>query len=72
MLVHSQELLRIGTRGKSLHNITTDVESVVSRSQMQTGLCTVFVMHSSASLIIQENADPDVLADLETFFATRS
>jgi secondary thiamine-phosphate synthase enzyme len=68
MLVHNQELLRVGTRGKSLHNITNEVEAIVSRSQVQTGLCTVFVMHSSASLIIQENADPDVLTDLETFF----
>jgi secondary thiamine-phosphate synthase enzyme len=68
MLVHNQELLRIGTRGKSLHNITNEVEAIVARSRVQTGLCTVFVMHSSASLIIQENADPDVLTDLETFF----
>jgi secondary thiamine-phosphate synthase enzyme len=68
MLVHNQNLLRISTRGKSLHNITHDVESIVAQSKVQTGLCTIFVMHSSASLIIQENADPDVLADLETFF----
>ncbi|WP_019502073.1 secondary thiamine-phosphate synthase enzyme YjbQ [Pseudanabaena sp. PCC 6802] len=68
MLLHNQELLRIGTRGKSLHNITNEVEAIVARSRVQTGLCTVFVMHSSASLIIQENADPDVLTDLETFF----
>jgi secondary thiamine-phosphate synthase enzyme len=68
MLVHNQELLRIGTRGKSLHNITDEVEAIIARSRVQTGLCTVFVMHSSASLIIQENADPDVLTDLETFF----
>jgi secondary thiamine-phosphate synthase enzyme len=38
-------------------------------SGVQVGLCTVFVRHTSASLIIQENADPDVLRDLETFFA---
>jgi secondary thiamine-phosphate synthase enzyme len=68
MHVHNQHLLAIGTRGKSLHNITKDVEAAVSQSRVQTGLCTVFVMHSSASLIIQENADPDVLVDLETFF----
>ncbi len=52
-----------------MHDITRDVAEVVGRSGVQTGLCTLFLAHTSASLIIQENADPDVLADLETFFA---
>jgi secondary thiamine-phosphate synthase enzyme len=66
---HHQKVLRIKTTGKSLHKITSQVEQVVSESGVETGLCTVFVRHTSASLVIQENADPDVLRDLENFFA---
>ncbi|GAB4313242.1 MAG: secondary thiamine-phosphate synthase enzyme YjbQ [Geminocystis sp.] len=42
---------------------------MVINSGINTGLCTVFILHTSASLIIQENADPDVLADLSSFFS---
>ncbi|MBE9167278.1 YjbQ family protein [Pleurocapsales cyanobacterium LEGE 06147] len=66
---HHQKALRIKTTGKSLHKITSQVEQVVSESGVETGLCTVFVRHTSASLVIQENADPDVLRDLSNFFA---
>ncbi len=66
---HYQKALRIKTTGKSLHKITSQVEQVVFESGVETGLCTVFVRHTSASLVIQENADPDVLRDLENFFA---
>lgn len=73
MITHSQNiyqhLLHIGTSGKCLHNITAEVEAAVAKSGVQTGLCTLFLRHSSASLVIQENADPDVLSDLVTFFA---
>jgi secondary thiamine-phosphate synthase enzyme len=69
MITHTQNLLKIGTRGKSLYNITPQVEAIVAQANTKVGLCTLFLRHSSASLIIQENADPDVLADLETFFA---
>jgi secondary thiamine-phosphate synthase enzyme len=69
MIKHHQKALRIKTTGKSLHKITSQVEQVVSESGVETGLCTVFVRHTSASLVIQENADPDVLRDLENFFA---
>ncbi|NES95284.1 MAG: YjbQ family protein [Desertifilum sp. SIO1I2] len=64
-----QDQLTIQTTGKSLTRITHKVQEVVSTSGIQTGLCTVFLCHTSASLIIQENADPDVLKDLERFFA---
>lgn len=67
--VHVQRVLRLTTAGKSLHNITDRVRSAVAESGVQTGLCVVFVRHTSASLVVQENADPDVLRDLETFFA---
>ena len=68
MLMYQKNLL-ISTRGKSIHRITTAVQEVVAESGVEMGLCTVFVQHTSASLMIQENADPDVLADLEKFFA---
>ena len=64
-----QQFLRIKTTGKSLHKITSKIEQIVGGSGIKTGLCTVFVRHTSASLVIQENADPDVLRDLENFFA---
>ncbi len=66
---HTQIILSIPTCGKNLHNVTERVQSVVRNSEVQTGLCNLFLRHSSASLIIQENADPDVLFDLEKFFA---
>lgn len=62
-----QQALRIRTQGKSLHKITHKIASYVAESGVTTGLCSVFVRHTSASLIIQENADPDVLLDLENF-----
>ncbi|MEL6438600.1 MAG: secondary thiamine-phosphate synthase enzyme YjbQ [Cyanobacteria bacterium J06621_8] len=66
---HHQTALKIKTTGKSLHMITSQVKQAVAKSAVITGLCTVFVRHTSASLLIQENADPDVLLDLENFFA---
>ena len=64
-----QQALKVKTRGKDFHRITGEVEDVVSQSGIKTGLCTIFVRHTSASLIIQENADPDVLRDLSNFFS---
>jgi secondary thiamine-phosphate synthase enzyme len=64
-----QKAVSLKTVGKSLHNITEHIEKIVVESQIKTGLCIVFVRHTSASLIIQENADPDVLKDLANFFA---
>jgi len=66
---HHQTALKIKTTGKSLHKITNQVAQAVAKSAVTTGLCTIFVRHTSASLLIQENADPDVLIDLENFFA---
>ncbi len=66
---HYQTVLDIDTRGKTLHRFTNLVQGVVKTSGITTGLCTVFIRHTSASLIIQENADPDVLVDLETFLS---
>ena len=64
-----QQLLKIATKGKSLYKITSKIESIVAESGVKTGLCTIFLRHTSASLIIQENADPDVLLDLSNFLA---
>jgi secondary thiamine-phosphate synthase enzyme len=66
---HYQTVLDLNTRGKSLLRFTRQVQDAVRTAGIQTGLCTVFVRHTSASLIIQENADPDVLVDLENFMA---
>jgi secondary thiamine-phosphate synthase enzyme len=62
-----QETVEVATRGRGFENVTREVVDVVSRSGITTGLCTVFVQHTSASLVIQENADPAVLRDLERF-----
>ncbi len=64
-----QQFLKIKTTGKSLSKISSNVQSIVAKSGIKTGLCTIFLRHTSASLIIQENADPDVLKDLANFFA---
>lgn len=62
--------LRIATRGRGLVEITAEIRGWVTAQALETGLLTLFCRHTSASLVIQENADPDVRADLETFFAT--
>ncbi|BAN68199.1 secondary thiamine-phosphate synthase enzyme YjbQ [endosymbiont of unidentified scaly snail isolate Monju] len=63
-----QEMLEFDTRGRGTLDITREVQGVVARSGVHTGLCHVFVQHTSASLILCENADPDVRHDLETWF----
>lgn len=63
MIVH-QHSLEVRTSGRGFTDLTERLEAVVSKSGVRTGLCTIFVQHTSASLIIQENADPAVLRDL--------
>lgn len=58
----------VATRGKGTIEITGEVEQIVSQSGIQTGTVTVFVRHTSASLVIMENADPSARRDLENFF----
>ncbi|MEL7333235.1 MAG: secondary thiamine-phosphate synthase enzyme YjbQ [Cyanobacteria bacterium J06560_2] len=67
--VHYQEVLQLKTQGKSLGRFTRKVQEAVAASGVQTGLCSIFLRHTSASLVIQENADPDVLRDMETFLS---
>ena len=68
-MVHLNHSVKIRTQGKSFHNITSEIARLVVTAPIQDGLCSIFIRHTSASLVIQENADPDVLKDLETFFA---
>ena len=60
--------IHIATHGKGLYDFTREIEAWLREHQTQTGLLTVFCQHTSASLVIQENADPDVVADLADFF----
>lgn len=64
-----QQVLNISTRGRGFTEITDQVKQVVSQADAQTGLCHLFVQHTSASLILCENADPTVRRDLEAFMA---
>ena len=61
--------LHVETRGKGLYDVSARVAEVQAESGIRAGLLTVFIAHTSASLLIQENADPEVLRDLERFFA---
>ncbi|MEM7050620.1 MAG: secondary thiamine-phosphate synthase enzyme YjbQ [Acidobacteriota bacterium] len=60
--------LALKVPGQGLHEITSEIAAVVRRSQVQEGLCTLFIRHTSASLTIQENADPAARHDLEAWF----
>jgi secondary thiamine-phosphate synthase enzyme len=64
-----QKLLEVETRGRGLLNVTLRVQAAVRESGVKTGLCAVFCQHTSASLVVQENADPAVLRDLERWLS---
>ena len=64
-----QQHVVVDTQGRGFLNITQLVAQVVTQTGLRTGLCSVFLQHTSASLLIQENADTDVLRDLEDWFA---
>lgn len=59
--------LCVRTSGRGLHPITREIAEAVHAARIDAGLCTVFVQHTSASLLIQENADPSAARDLERF-----
>jgi secondary thiamine-phosphate synthase enzyme len=61
--------LTISTRGRGLYEFTDQVSAWLAKNRLQSGLLTLHLRHTSASLLIQENADPDVRRDLEAFFA---
>jgi secondary thiamine-phosphate synthase enzyme len=64
-----QSEIVVQTRGRGTYDISEQVRSVVSESAAHAGICHVFIVHTSASLMLCENADPDVRRDLETFMA---
>jgi secondary thiamine-phosphate synthase enzyme len=64
-----QQTLALTTRARGLTNIGPELSAIVRESGIARGLCTVFVRHTSASLVIQENADPAVLRDLERWLS---
>jgi secondary thiamine-phosphate synthase enzyme len=67
MLVHHDQL-EVRSHGKGLYEITDDVQSKIDKSGMRNGTVTVFVQHTSCSIVIMENADPTAQRDLEKFF----
>jgi secondary thiamine-phosphate synthase enzyme len=67
-LQFSSTTLTVSTRGKGLYPFTKAVEDWLAKQRVANGLLTLFVQHTSCSLVIQENADPDVTLDLRDFF----
>jgi secondary thiamine-phosphate synthase enzyme len=67
MHVHHEQL-EVRTHGKGLYEITDEIESKIDKSGIQNGTVTVFVQHTSCSIVIMENADPTARRDLEEFF----
>ena len=68
VVVSMHDTLTIQTRGQGLYMFTRGVEAFIASAGQRDGLLTLFCRHTSCSLIVQENADPDVLRDLHTFF----
>ena len=68
MLRQSQQEIQIATRGRGFYEFTSEVSALLRGAKIQTGQVTLHVQHTSASLVIQENADPDVRRDFEAFF----
>ena len=64
-----QHELRVTTEGRGTYDISDDVQCVVRDAGVRSGLCHVFICHTSASLMLCENADPSVMRDLETFMS---
>jgi secondary thiamine-phosphate synthase enzyme len=69
MLRQSVHELTIPTRGRSFTEVTRELAALIRAAGLQTGLATLHLRHTSASLLIQENADPEVRRDFERFFA---
>jgi secondary thiamine-phosphate synthase enzyme len=69
MMPMNQTELIVETRGRGAYEITSQVTIAISAAECGTGLCHLFITHTSASLMLCENADPDVLRDMETFMS---
>lgn len=66
---HFQKRIHVSTKGRGFYDVTREVRDAALSSGVETGLCVLFVRHTSASLVIQENADPAVLRDLERWMS---
>ena len=66
-----QSELRVDTQGRGTYDLSGDVQAVVEQSGIEAGLCHVFVCHTSASLMLCENADPSVMRDMESFMSSQ-
>ncbi len=69
MLRQSLHEIHVPTKGRGFYDLTESVQGLVAKTTFQTGLATIHLQHTSASLLIQENADPEVRRDFERFFA---
>ena len=69
MLRQAQHELSVTTRGRGFYELTSEVTAWLTQNGFKSGLLTLHLQHTSASLLIQENADPEVRRDLERFFA---
>jgi secondary thiamine-phosphate synthase enzyme len=69
MLRQWQSEMAVATRSRGFHELTSEVAALLKRSGIRTGQVTLHIQHTSASLLIQENADPEVRRDFERFFA---
>jgi secondary thiamine-phosphate synthase enzyme len=67
--MYGERILEVPTRGRGLVDVTEQVQRAVADIGVESGLCSVFIHHTSASLVIGENADPTVLRDLEAFLS---
>lgn len=65
----AQSEISVATRGRGTYDLSRDVQAAVTESGIESGLCHVFICHTSASLMLCENADPSVMHDLETFMS---
>ena len=66
----SQQELHVATGGRGTYDLSSDIQRLVAESGVSAGLCSIFIRHTSASLMLCENADPDVMRDMETFMSS--
>ncbi len=69
MIVQAE--LRVSTQGRGTYDLSHDVQGAVRQAKIRTGLCHVFICHTSASLMLCENADPSVMRDMESFMSSQ-
>jgi secondary thiamine-phosphate synthase enzyme len=67
--VIARDELRVETKGRGTYDLSADVQRIVAASKIASGMCHIFICHTSASLMLCENADPDVMRDMEAFMS---